>query len=453
MRTTDISICNVVYGTEFYRYRTPIKFGGQVLDRVTLLNAAVTVEGPTGRRAVGRGSMPLGNVWAFPSDRLTYDQTLAALQQVADRVSAIYANSGISGHPIEITWQVEPELFRAAAAVSGSLPDSIPIPRLATLVAASPFDAALHDAYGKLHGVNVYRAYGNDFWSNDLGSFLGPEFQGVTLTEHLSLEPAASLPLYHLIGALDPLTSADVANSVEDGLPETLEEWIKYSGLTHLKIKLNGDDLAWDVARVLAVDQVASAAQARRKVATWRYSLDFNERCRTVEYLLAFLRTVQEAAPPAYARIAYIEQPTARDLAAQRENVMHAASALVPIVIDESLVDFESLQLAREIGYTGVALKACKGQSQSLILAAAARQLGMFLCVQDLTCPAASLIHSAGLAAHVHGVTAIEANSRQYCPAANAGWDRRFPGVFDPRDGLVRTGQLTGPGLGAFPPE
>ncbi len=82
-------------------------------------------------------------------------------------------------------------------------------------------------------------------------------------------------------------------------------------------------------------------------------------------------------------------------------------------------------------------------------MAAAAQQHKMFLCVQDLTCPGASLIHSAGLAAHVPAVAAIEANSRQYVPAANKGWDERFPGIFVFKDGQVRTGTLTGPGLSA----
>jgi hypothetical protein len=75
----------------------------------------------------------------------------------------------------------------------------------------------------------------------------------------------------------------------------------------------------------------------------------------------------------------------------------------------------------------------------------------MFLCVQDLTCPGASLIQSASLAAHVPGVTAIEANSRQYCPSANAAWEARLPGVFEVRDGTMDTSVLTGPGLGATP--
>ena len=128
---------------------------------------------------------------------------------------------------------------------------------------------------------------------------------------------------------------------------------------------------------------------------------------------------------------------------------MHEAAKLRPIVIDESLTDLENLLLAREMGYTGVALKACKGQSQALLMAAAAQKFGMFRCVQDLTCPGASLIHSAGLAAHVPGVAAIEANSRQYVPAANKPWEAKLPGIFVIKDGTMDTSTLTGHGLGA----
>ena len=257
------------------------------------------------------------------------------------------------------------------------------------------------------------------------------------------------MPLYHLVGALDPITEADITTRINDGGPETLPEWIRYSGLSHIKIKLNGEDLKWDVERVIAVDRATAEVQAERQVAEWFYSTDFNEKCPNVEYLIAFLRQVKEQRPEAFARIQYIEQPTKRDLKADRANVMHEAAKLRPVVIDESLTDLEMLLLAREIGYTGVALKACKGQSQALLMAAAAQKHKMFLCVQDLTCPGASLIHSAGLAAHVPGVAAIEANARQYVPAANEGWEEKFPGVFDVRDGYIHTGQITGPGLGA----
>jgi hypothetical protein len=128
---------------------------------------------------------------------------------------------------------------------------------------------------------------------------------------------------------------------------------------------------------------------------------------------------------------------------------MHEAAKIRPVVIDESLTGLDTLLRAREMGYSGVALKACKGQSQAMLMAAAARRFGLFICVQDLTCPGASLVQSAGIAARVPGNAGIEANGRQFVPSANEGWDARFPGLFTIHDGLMRTGQLTGPGLGA----
>jgi hypothetical protein len=127
---------------------------------------------------------------------------------------------------------------------------------------------------------------------------------------------------------------------------------------------------------------------------------------------------------------------------------MHRAAAIKPVVIDESLIDLESLLLAREQGYSGAALKACKGHSEALLMGAAAQKLGMFLCVQDLTCIGRSFLHSASIAARLPTVAAIEGNGRQYCPAGNAPWHGRFPSMFRISDGTVGTHALTGPGLG-----
>jgi L-alanine-DL-glutamate epimerase-like enolase superfamily enzyme len=449
MKPTDIRIEDCSFSYEDYQYRTPIKFGGTAVDRVTIANVECHVRTVAGKSARGFGSMPLGNVWAFPSRVLGYDATLAAMKALVERVARLTAAHREAGHPIDLTMALEPAYFQAAKEVRQSLNLPEPIPPLATLVAASPFDAALHDAFGKVHGLNAYHTYGPDFLSHDLGHYLADAFRGETLDRYVARRPPPRMPLYHLIGALDPLDEGDLTHRVGDGLPETLREWIPFNGLSHLKIKLNGDDLAWDVNRVVSVDRVAAEAQRQRGKATWYYSLDFNERCPHVGYLLEFLHKLQEQTPAGFERIQYIEQPTARDLKANPANVMHQASKIRPVVIDESLLDLESLQLAREMGYTGAALKACKGQSQSLLMAAAAQKYGMFLCVQDLSCPGASLIHSAGLAAHVPGVAAIEANSRQYVPAANKPWEERFPGIFRIRDGTMETGLLTGLGLGA----
>lgn len=451
MKSTNIRITDVAYSYEDHHYRTPIKFGGVALDRVTILNVDLTVRTLAGKTARGFGSMPMGNVWSFPTKQLTYDQTLAAMKAVVERVAKLMHGFTEAGHPIDLSCALEHEYAKAARDAEAELRLPEPIPFLCALVCASPFDAALHDAFGKVHGLNCYHTYGPEFMNHDLGHFLGDDFRGEPLERYVLKTPQAKLPLYHLVGALDPLEEKDIPRRINDGLPETLGEWIRADGLTHLKIKLNGDNLDWDVNRVVGVDCIAAVTQAERGVSRWHYSLDFNEKCPNVQYLLDFLKAVKSQTPAGFERIQYIEQPTARDLKANRHNVMHEASKIRPVVIDESLIDLESILTAREMGYTGAALKACKGQSQSLLMAAAAQKYGMFLCVQDLSCPGASLIHSAGLAAHVPGVAAIESNARQYCPAANKPWEKSHPGIFRITDGTLATETLTGLGLSAVP--
>ena len=132
-----------------------------------------------------------------------------------------------------------------------------------------------------------------------------------------------------------------------------------------------------------------------------------------------------------------------------RQQYLFPVSKLKPVVMDESLTGFDALLRGRQIGYTGVALKACKGQSQSMVLNAAAQEFKMYMTAQDLTCPGASLIQSAGIAAHVAKIDTLESNGREYVPSANQPWLKRFPGLFQVRDGKLHTANLTGPGLSA----
>ena len=449
-RPTDARILEVHHTFEEFRYRAPYRFGGRSVDRVTLLNVTCRL-GTDGRReAWGFGSMTLGNAWAFPA--ASQDAGLGAMKALAEAFEPITAACDERGHPIDLARVLEPACLRAAADVSSKLALPTPIPKLCTLVVASAYDAALHDAYGKALGVSVYETYGRTHVRRDLAADLGPAFAGEYLDRYVPSEPRATTPVFHSIGAGDPLEPSDVTAPIDDGLPETLEGWIPRDGLIRFKIKLDGGNLDADYARVIRIDRVVRRAQAARGVTDWQYSLDFNEGCPNVAYLLEFLRRVRETTPDGFARILYIEQPTARDLKRDRANVMHEAAKLRPVVIDESLTDLESLLLAREMGYSGVALKACKGQSQAMLMAAAAQKFGMFLCVQDLTCPGASLIHSAGIAARVPGNAGIEANARQFVPAANEPWEARFPGLFTIKNGVMATGQLTGAGLGAVAP-
>ncbi|MXZ35918.1 MAG: hypothetical protein F4Z21_12025 [Acidobacteria bacterium] len=426
----------------------PYQFGGRTITHLTLLNVSVLVRNGSGRQARGAGSMPLGNAWAFPSSQVTHDQSLGAMRVLAERIASITARHPLRAHPIDVSLRLEPLYLEAAAQVSAENRLAEPIPKLCALVVASAFDLAVHDAFGRVNGVDTYHAYGPEFMDRDLSHYLGEDFKGEWLDGYLRSRPAPTLHLYHSVGASDPLDSLDGGPAVEDGLPQTLAEWIAAEGLTHFKVKLNGSDLRLDVSRMADIERVVSAGQRKRRVRDWKYSLDFNEGCRDVDYLLDFLGEIENRAPSVAARLQYVEQPTSRNLAGPPRILLHPAARKVPLVADEALVDLDSFRLAREVGYSGVALKTCKGLSQSLLLAAAAQKYGAYLCVQDLTCPGLSLVHSAGLAARLPGVHALEANSRQYIPNANRRWMTKFPELFRITDGRLGTAGLTGTGLG-----
>src|SRR5262249_8168243 len=129
-RATDILVEEVQTSYEHFRYRAPIKFAGAVLDRVTLLNVQVLVRNRAGAKAHGFGSMPLGNVWSFPSRVLGYDTTLGAMQAMAGKFAQLIRDSKQTGHPIEINHALEQELFKAAGQISREQDLAEPIPKL-----------------------------------------------------------------------------------------------------------------------------------------------------------------------------------------------------------------------------------------------------------------------------------------------------------------------------------
>ncbi len=448
-KSTDIRVKELRISYEDFPYRTPYEFGGRSVDRETLLNVQCTVETINGRVAKGFGSMVMGNEWSFPSKTLSYDTTLGAMRRLAERIGKITTGYTEPGHPIDINFVLEPEYLKAAAGVTQEMHLDQPIPKLFTLVSASPFDAAIHDAFGKAHHLNCYLTYGPEFMSHDLAHYLAPEFKGKYPSRYLLRVPQPWLWCNNSVGESDPIDASEVKKWLHDGLPNTLAQWIDADGLTHFKIKL-GITLERDIARMLHIDRVVTEAETRRGVHQWYYSLDFNEQCPNADYLIEFLRRIKEASSGGYDRITYIEQPESRDLVATPAQLLFKVSKLKPVTMDESLTGFDALLRGRKIGYTGVALKACKGQSQSMLLNAAAQKFKMYMTAQDLTCPGASLIQSAGIAAHVPQIDTLESNAREYVPAANRPWLKKFPGLFEVRDGKLHTAKLTGLGLSAI---
>ncbi len=446
MPQSDLKSFALSMRTERYDYRTPMKFGGRVVKDVTVASVDCQAESGKGP-ARGFGSMTMGVAWAWPDPRLGDDDKLEIILELMERLVDLFNGSAPCGHPLEICHQLAAERSAIADQIYMERGLGETIPELAILLASSPIEAALFDAHGKAAGRSSYELLSEDHLPGDLSRFLGDDFAGVRLGDLIRTTPTAEMPVYHLVGALDPLTGSDVDQPVGDGLPETLGDWITRNGLSHLKIKLAGDDLRWDIDRVDRVFGVAG--QTRPELGgDWSFSLDFNERCEDEDYVLRMLEGLAERSPESLACIGYIEQPTRRDLERPPIVTMHRVAERMPVVIDESLVDLRSLRTAISQGYSGIALKACKGHSEALLLGAVAVRERLYLCVQDLTCVGASLLHSASLAAHIPGVAAVESNGRQYCPQGNERWMDDFGDFFEIRGGRIPTGRLGGAGLG-----
>jgi len=444
-KASDISIKKVDNSTHSYVYRQPIKFGGRVVEDVTILRSEISVTlGGSRKKVKGIGEMTMGNAWAWPS-KIPSKITLKLLLELANRLALRVEAANLTGDPLQITHQV--------AAMRDSVTDELNqefkiterIPKLAAMLAASPLEAAIHDAFGRAQGKNSFDCMTAEYLNEDLSAYLGEDFIGKYPVDYLSDKPKPTMPLYHLVGALDPLSDADIKSRLNDGYPETLEEWLRSDGITHLKIKLAGNNIDWDVGRIVEVTRICEATAPERN---WKLSFDFNEQCPNEDYVIDLLERIERLSNLSFQRLQYIEQPTPRDLTIRTEMTVHRIARIRPVVIDESLTDLQSLKLARQRGYTGLALKACKGQTECLLMGAAGAQYGMFTCVQDLTCVGGSFLHSAAIASRFPKVVAIEGNGRQYCPAGNQSYMKQYAPMFRVRYGTIPTELLSGEGLG-----
>src|SRR3984893_5197309 len=140
-KKTDVRIEDISHSYEEYLYRTPNKFAGTVVDRATLMTVKCTIRTSAGKVAKGFGSMPLGNVWSFPSKKMSYAATLGAMKRLVEVFAGCMRSFGEFGPPIELAHQLEPLFLAKKRGMETELGLTEPIPVLCALVAASAFDA------------------------------------------------------------------------------------------------------------------------------------------------------------------------------------------------------------------------------------------------------------------------------------------------------------------------
>jgi len=399
-------------------FLTPLQISSGLITKATEARVKVTVRAGN-REGTGRGSIYLSDLWAWPGptpDRTTKDKALRGLcETIAASLFALCG--GEAAHPLELGLRLHHAL---------SAPD---MPLLASAVCASPFDAAIHDAVGQAHTLSAFRFYESDALIPSADRWF-PQGGAVRAIRKILRPPVHTLNAWWLVSAKDDLESA-------------VRPAVAKNGIHCFKIKVLARDNSEDAARTAEVYQAARSWGLSPTL-----SIDSNEGNPNAPAVLDYLEQLESRDAAAYAALAYLEQPTARDITANPQD-WRAVTARKPVLLDEGLTSLELLPLAREQHWSGLALKTCKGHSFALVAAAWARQHNWLLSLQDLTNPGYSAIHAFLFGAHLATLNGVELNSPQYTPAANQPWLPALAGLFEPRGGAHHLHQSETPGLGS----
>lgn len=417
--------CQVLEASvEFFHrpFLVPLRLSSGNISEITEARAEVRVR-VDGYEAIGRGAVYLSDLWAWPEPTLSHSERDAILRAFCERLTAnlpAYCG-GEEAHPLELGLR----LHHTAS--------SLVVPECPTLLAremvASPFDAAIHDAVGQALRRSAFSFYEEDA-AIPSGDSLFPEGGAcAAIRRMLRTEPVTRLPAWLIVGP-------------NDDLPATFQRWGQERGYFCYKLKLLGnpqDDAAFTVEVFQGAKQAGIAP---------RLCADPNGAYSGPEQAVEYLDRIAALDGEAFAAFEYLEQPTGREVVSKPRDWREAARRK-PILLDEGLTGPEILELAVAQGWSGFALKTCKGHSFALLVAAWAAERGLVMTLQDLTNPGLSLLHAALFAAHVPTVNGAELNSPQFTPAANREWLPRLASLFEPTNGYHELPDDSPHGLGS----
>lgn len=424
-------VCGAQVEFAAQRLDAPLQLSSGVIRDLTQATATVDVETPNapGRRVQGRGSIYLSDLWAWPDPAIAHEVRDAHLRQVcraiAEVLPALCADEWL--HPTEIGLRLHEWVSTHAGFAENP-------PRLARAMAASPFDAAIHDAVGIALERSAFRLYDEPAPIPTADPYFPPQGACRAIAQTIQV-PRRELPAWWIVNQSDVL---------EGPLAEPFARAVRRGGYRCFKLKITGSDLQADVERTSATFR----AVRNLGVDAPRLTVDSNEANPDAASVVEYLSRLQATDRDAYAALEYLEQPTARDIRRASFD-WREATRRKPVFLDEGLTDLDALQLAKDQGWSGAALKTCKGHSMLLVAAAWARRHNLLLALQDLTNPGIALIHGALAGAHLPTVNGAELNSPQFTPDANRPFLPRISGLFEPREGRHTITFGIPPGLGS----
>lgn len=330
--------------------RMPFHFGQTTLTELPHL--FVRAEG--GGELAGTDGVAadgLSPLWFLKDPDLTFAEGLDQLLDVIDQ--AIARAKGIEADTVFDFWQTLYERQREWAADTEH-------PPLLWAFGVSLLERAVIDAFCRERETTFGQAVRQNTLGIDLGEIY-PELAGTVPADTLPANPRRTTAIRHTVGFTDPLTAGDLdaESRLDDGLPQTLTEYIETEGVSFFKVKLCGD-VEQDVRRLERLGGLLEGLSI-----DYAITLDANEQYGTADSFRADWNRLTEspAVDALLEQLRYVEQPLAREAAltdATRESFTDWG-ARPPMIIDESDGELQSLERALECGYVGTSHKNCKG--------------------------------------------------------------------------------------------
>ncbi len=433
-----------------FRLRMPFRFGAITVThgRQAVLRVRIRLE--DGTEAEGWGAESLAAKWFDKDPALSDDANLDQLRRALELARDAYLAAG-PNTPFGLFADTYAAHLSACAREG-----------LNPLVAAfgpAMLDRAILDALCRARGVDVFTALRANLPGLAPHAVI-PDRAGFDFDAFLgSLSPAPGIDARHTVGLVDPITTADQAARVGDGLPETLAEVCAAYGHRWFKLKVGGDLRA-------DIDRLCRIAAVLDRLPGYRATLDGNEQYADADAALALWRGIE--AEPRLARlagsVAFIEQSIRR--AAALAAPVHPLAAHRPVLIDESDETLDAFPRAQTLGYTGVSSKLCKGIYKSLVNRSRIDSVPrLFMSAEDLTTqPGLSVQQDLALVGLL-GLTHVERNGHHFidgfagrpdaeadaCLAAHPDLYHRRDGRvrLRIRDGRIALGSLACPGFAA----
>jgi hypothetical protein len=454
-----------VRGIELYRTdlrtRMPFRYGIATMVDVphVLLRLDLETEGGS---STGFSADHLPPKW-FTKDpdrdpREEIDEMLTVIRQAIS-----LAEGRDAATPFDLWWSLYHDQARGSKQQG--------LPPLLGQFGVTLVERAMIDAWCRARGT----AFPAAVHENRLGIELGRIHESLTGSSPAAWLPASapsSVHVRHTVGLSDPLRDADITETerLSDGLPQSLEACIHAYGLTHFKLKVQGDPES-DLARLRRIARVLEERLPGRACA----SLDGNESFPTARSFSDFwLRLRAEAELDGLLdRLLFVEQPLHRSTALREklEPVFRPGGEPCPVIIDESDAEIDSLPQALDLGYAGTSHKNCKGvfkgiANRCLIQSLDNRGEGPFMMSgEDLAnVGPVALLQDLAVQATL-GITSVERNGHHYFAGLSAFPDRLQDTVVTAHDdlfgrdpgqparlrihgGMVRTGSVLGAPFG-----